>query len=539
MTEVNGATLVARALAQANVGPIFTLSGNQVLPIYDAGIDAGLRFVDTRHESAAAHMADAWGRVTGRPGVCLVTAGPGHTNALTGVATAWMAESPLILLSGGSNVAHAGMGGFQELDQIGVVKPICKAAWLAGSLSALPGMIARAHRTALEGVPGPVHVTLPFDILQETVDEDEAARRLAASEYEPHPIPANERDLDEAIELLATARRPIVLATSSVWRGSSAERLRAFGEATGIPAFPIESPRGVTDPTLHGLGPEFAKADAVLLFGPQDFTIGFAGPRVLGEARLIQVMPTSDQIARNRPVDVGPTGDAATVLGQLTEAAGERSWQTSAWREEVEAAHRRNLARMAPLETGDDGPIHPLRAAAAVRDLLQPGDCVALDGGEFGQWARWAIGTGPYERIGNGKLGGIGGGIPSAIGARLAKPAARSVAFVGDGTFGFHGLELDTAVRFGVPLVVVVGNDAGWAAERHRQREVYGPDRVIAADLLPTRYDRVCEALGGHGEHVERAADLRPALERAFASGKPAVVNVMIASIPSPSAAAH
>jgi acetolactate synthase-1/2/3 large subunit len=221
------------------------------------------------------------------------------------------------------------------------------------------------------------------------------------------------------------------------------------------------------------------------------------------------------------------------------DAARGRRWTTSGWRAEIEAAHRENVSRMAPRETSDDAPIHPLRAATAVRELLQPGDCVSLDGGEFGQWARWAIGTGSYERIGNGKLGGIGGGIPFAIGAKLAKPEARSVAFVGDGTFGFHGLELDTAVRFGVPLVVVVGNDAGWAAERHRQREVYGPDRVIAADLLPTRYDRVCEALGGHGEHVERPDELRPALERAFASGKPAVVNVTIASIASPSAAAH
>ena len=538
MPQVNGATLVARALAQAKVGPIFTLSGNQVLPIYDAGIDAGLRFVDTRHESAAAHMADAWGRVTGRPGVCLVTAGPGHTNALTGVATAWMAESPMILLSGGSNVAHAGMGGFQELDQIALVKPICKAAWLAGAISAVPGMLARAHRTALEGAPGPVHVTLPFDVLQDTIDEEDV-RRLADSEFEPEPIPALGRDLDAAIELLAAARRPVVLATTSAWRGPSGERLRAFTELTGIPAFPIESPRGVTDPTLHGLGPELARADAALLFGPQDFTIGFAGPKILGEARLIQVMPTGDQIARNRPVDVGLVGDAATVLGQLVEAARERTWQTADWRAEVEAARQANLAAMARYESGDAAPIHPLHAAAAVRDLLRPGDCVALDGGEFGQWARWAIGTGPYERIGNGKLGGIGGGIPLAIGAKVAKPEARSIAFVGDGTFGFHGLELDTAVRFGLPIVVVVGNDAGWAAERHRQREVYGPDRVVAADLLPTRYDRVCVALGGHGEHVERPEELRPALERAFASGKPAVVNVMIASIASPSAAAH
>jgi len=546
MSTVNGAQFVARALAQANVGPIFTLSGNQILPLYDAGIDAGLRFVDTRHEAAAAHMADAWGRITGRPGVCLVTAGPGHTNALTGVATAWMAESPMLFLSGGSNVAHAGKGGFQEIDQIGVVKSICKKAWLVGGVEGLPAMIARAHRTALEGVPGPIHVTLPFDVIQGKIDEKDA-RVLADSEFEPEPIAAPARDVEAALDILAEARRPLLLATTSAWRGEAGERLRAFSEATGIPAFPIESPRGLTDPTLHGLAPEFKHADAVLLFGPQDFTIGFAGPRTFGDAKLIQVAPTGHQVALNRPVDVGLVGDAATVLGQLIDAGRERApdarregaAHAAEWRDALEATRQANLAAMAPHATNDEVPIHPLRAAQAVRDLLEPGDCVALDGGEFGQWARWAIGTGPFERVGNGKLGGIGGGIPFAIAAKLAKPDARSVAFVGDGTFGFHGMELDTAVRFGVPFVAVVGNDAGWAAERHRQREVYGPDRVIAADLLPTRYDKVCEALGGHGEHVERPNDLRPALERAFASNKPAVVNVTIASISSPSAAPH
>ena len=174
--------------------------------------------------------------------------------------------------------------------------------------------------------------------------------------------------------------------------------------------------------------------------------------------------------------------------------------------------------------------------AAAVRDALQPGDCVALDGGEFGQWARWALGGGPYETVGNGKLGGIGAGIPFASAAAMARSDLRSVAFIGDGTFGFHGMEFDTAVRHDVPFVAIVGNDAGWAAERHRQRELYGPDRLVAADLLPTRYDRVVEALGGHGEHVERPEELPPALERAFASGHPACINMAIASIPSPSA---
>ena len=534
MSSVNGATLLARTLDRAGVGPIFTLSGNQILPVYEAGLDLGFCFVDGRHESAVAHMADAWGRLTGRPGVCLVTAGPGHTNALTGLVTAQFSESPMILLSGGSSLAQAGKGAFQELDQVGAASPLCKAAWSPRSIDEVPEVIARAWRTALEGVPGPVHVTLPVDLLQATIDDATVAIPDTPA-FAPRPAPADEAAIGASVDLLATARRPLVLASPSAWRGEAGERLRALLDVVKAPAFPIESPRGLTDPSLHGLGSEFKRADVALLLCPQDFTIGFAGPAALGDAWLIQVAPTTAEIGKNRRTEIGLVGDAASVLDQLLSVARHRFWPSSGWRDELDAIHHENRARRMPEETTDTTPIHPLRLAAVVRDALDPGDSVALDGGELGQWTRWAIGSPPFVTIGNGKLGGIGCGIPFAIAAKVARPAHRSVAFVGDGTFGFHGLELDTAVRFNLPLVVVVGNDAGWAAERHRQREVYGPDRVVAADLLPTRYDRVAEALGCHGEHVTTVDQLRPALDRAFASGKPACVNVEIASIPSPS----
>jgi acetolactate synthase-1/2/3 large subunit len=532
---VTGAVLLARALARARVGPIFTLSGNQILPLYDAGLDVGLRFVDGRHESAVAHMADAWGRLTGQPGVCLVTAGPGHTNALTGLATARFAESPMLLLSGGSLLSKEGRGGFQEIDQVASARPLCKAAWQARSAGELPALIARAWRTALEGTPGPVHLTLPVDVLQQTAGEA-SATLPAEAELLPASVPAAPVAVAQAVALLAEAKRPLMLASPSAWRGEAGDRLRALLDLTRVPGFVVESPRGLTDPALHGVGAEFARADAVLLLGPQDFAVGFAGQAALGAARLIQVAPTAAEIGRSRPVEVGLIGDAHGVLEQLLAAARERSWPASGWRDELEAAGWEGVRRLAACERADDQPIHPLRLAAAVRDLLDDGDSVALDGGEFGQWARWAIGARRFATVLNGKLGGIGPAIPFAIAAQLARPARRSVAFLGDGTFGFHGLELDTAVRFGLPIVAVVGNDAGWAAERHRQRQLYGPDRLVAADLLPTRYDRVAEALGCHAEHVERPEELRPALERAFNSGGPACVNVAIASVPSPSA---
>jgi acetolactate synthase-1/2/3 large subunit len=535
MSTVSGAVLLARTLAQARVGPIFTLSGNQILPVYDAGLDAGLRFVDGRHESAVAHMADAWGRLTGRPGVCLVTAGPGHTNALTGLLTAQLAESPMLLLSGGSGLGQEGKGGFQEIDQVGSARPLCKAAWQARSAAELPSLIARAWRTALEGTPGPVHVTLPIDVLQQSVEEASAPLPRDA-DLAPTPSGADSAAVTQAVAMLADARRPLVLGSPSAWRGEAGARLRALLETMTLPGYAVESPRGLTDPALHGVGAQFPRADVVLLLGPQDFAVGFAGERALGSARLIQVAPDASEIGRSRPVEVGLVGDAATVLEQLLAAARERSWSASGWRDELTAAEHEGLGRLAPFSRTDDLPLHPLRLATEVRDHLRDGDSVALDGGELGQWARWSIGAGRFTTILNGKLGGIGPAIPFAIAAKIARPARRCVAFLGDGTFGFHGLELDTAVRFNLPIVVVVGNDAGWAAERHRQRQVYGEDRVVASDLLATRYDRVAEALGCHAEHVERPDQLRPALERAFDSGKPACLNVRIASIPSPSA---
>ena len=535
MSMVSGAVLLARSLAEASVGPIFTLSGNQILPVYDAGLDAGLRFVDGRHESAVAHMADAWGRLTGRPGVCLVTAGPGHTNALTGLATAHFAESPMVLISGGSPLGMTGKGAFQEMDQVAAAQPLCKAAWQARSAGEVPALVARAWRTALEARPGPVHLTLPIDVLQQTVDE--ASVPLPTDpDLRPAPASADPSAVEQVVTLLTEAVRPLVLGSPSAWRGEAGVTLRALLETTKTPGFAIESPRGLTDPALHGVGAELRKADVVLLIGPQDFAVGFAGERALGSARLIQVAPSAEEIGLSRPVEVGLVGDAATVLDQLLTAARERSWRDSGWRDELNAAQRDGLARLAPFERSDDVPIHPLRLAAEVRALLDDGDSVAVDGGEMGQWARWAIGAGRFTTVLNGKLGGIGPAIPFAIAAKIARPTRNCVAFLGDGTFGFHGLELDTAVRFRLPIVTIVGNDAGWAAERHRQREVYGQDRVVASDLLPTRYDLVAEALGCHAEYVERPDELRPALERAFGSGKPACVNVAIASIPSPSA---
>jgi acetolactate synthase I/II/III large subunit len=523
-----GAAVLVRALKAAGVERIFTLSGNQILPIYDACLDEAIAITDTRHEGAAAHMADAWARLRGVPGVCLVSAGPGHTNALTAVLNARLAESPVLWLSGGSDRATFGQGGFQELDQPGIAAHACKAAWRVEEARELPAFVARAWATMLSGRPGPVHLTLPADLLAGPVDGAVGSGELS----QPLAREADPEAIGQTLAVLAAAERPLVLVSPSVARGAAGAALAAFGAATGIPAFTIDSPRGLTDPALHDAGAIFRAADAILLLAPQDYAVGFAGPKAFDpQAVVIQVAPAASEPGR---AAIGLVGDAAAVLAQLHASAAAHVWGTGAWRARLDAARADGRARFAACERSDETPIHPLRLLAEVRALLPPDAAVTIDGGEFAQWARWAFGDWSGPVLVNGKLGMIGPAIPFAIGAASARPAAPAVAFLGDGTFGYHALEFDTAVRHNVPFVAIVGNDATWAAERHRQVAFYGPDRVVASALLPSRYDQVVSALGGYGEFVQRPAEIRPAVERALASGKPACVNVLVASVPSP-----
>ena len=535
MTTVNGAQLLVRALRDAGVTRLFSLSGNQILPVYDACLDEEIDVTDTRHESAAAHMADAWAKVRGEPGVCLVTAGPGHTNTVTGIANAMASETPILWLSGASEQATVGLGGFQELDQAGVAQPVCKAAWTVERAGDMPAFVARAWRTMLEGRPGPVYLGLPSDVLSETLDD--AKTHLQPWTFRPALRFAEPSLIQAAISLLQGARSPLVLVSPSVARGEAGACLRQFVERTGIPWLALESSRGLADPAFNGAGAAVARADVVLLVAPQDYIVRFGREEVFADnARVIHVAPRSADVGRNASVALGLAGDSAAVMTQLADAAMGIRWNHQLWAKDVEALRLSNRQKLEPFAQSDETPIHPLRLATELRSVLPPRSQIAQDGGEFSQWMRWGLAGAPFTPLLHGKFGSIGSSIPLAIGAKIANPDVPTFAILGDGTFGFHGMEFDTAVRHAIPFVAIVGNDAAWAAERHRQVRIYGQDRVIASDLLPTRYDRVVEALGGYGEHVERAEEIRPAIERALASGKPACVNVMIASVPSPAA---
>ncbi len=541
MAHLRGADILTRALAAAGVRHLFSLSGNQIMPVYDAALEARLAIVHVRHEGAAVHMADAWGRLTGEPGIALLTGGPGHANGVGALYTALAAESPMVLLSGHAPLAELGRGAFQEMQQAELAAPLTKDSWTAGSAAALGEDIRRALDIARSGRPGPVHVSLPFDVLEAGVSPDAIVF--------PGAVASAARRLDESAAAavcteLARARRPLVLCGPVMANGAGRAARERLAQATGVPVVCMESPRGVNDPALGVFAEVLREADLVVLLGKQpDFTLRFAAaPALAADCRFIVIDPEPTALQRALKAlalagrvlasAVADTRGAAEDLAAHGRAAG-----SSQWAQEVQAAIRYRPADWRTLASRPEGPLHPVEVGRAVQRVLDRSrDAVLIaDGGEFGQWAQ-ACASAPTRLI-NGPAGSIGSAIPFALAARLARPDATVIAMLGDGTFGFHLAEMDTAARGGLPFLAVVGNDACWNAEHQIQLRTYGRERAHGCELLPTRYDQAVAALGGHGEHVARAADLAPALERALASQRPSCVNVMIERVPAPTVA--
>ncbi len=524
-----GAHLVIEALEAAGVRHLFSLSGNHILSIYDAAIGSGLQILHTRHEAAAVHMADAWGRLTEEPGVALVTAGPGHCNAVSALYTALMAESPVVLLSGHAPVGQLGRGGFQEVDQAAVAAPVAKASWMVKDASRLGEDIAAALELARSGRPGPVHVSLPGDLLEAKVNGAGSPARAGRSET---VAAAPSEPVERVVALLAEARRPLALLGPAMARGPRAAAVARLAEITGLPALAMESPRGFNDPWLHLAAPLLKQTDLLLLLGKKaDFTVRFAQESAFAPGcRVVQV--DADASALRAGLAVGLVADPAVVAGQLADAARGRRWAHHGWGEEVRQARATAPAAWEALRRADATPMHPLRVCAALQPLVDRGAILVVDGGEFGQWVQAGVEAAP--RLINGVAGAIGAAIPMAIATRLRYPERPVIAALGDGTFGFHAFELDTAARYRLPVVVVVGNDARWNAEHQLQLQHYGADRTIGCELAPSRYDRMAAALGAHGEHVATPADLGPALDRALASGLPAILNIPISGPAAP-----
>ncbi len=519
-------------MARAGVKRVFTLSGNHIMPVYDATLDAGIGLVHTRHEGAAVHMADAWARLTGEVGVALVTGGPGHANAIAALYTAAMAEAPVVLLSGHAPNDQLGKGAFQEMAQVQVAAPLAKGSWACASADDVETDFLGAMQLAAGGRPGPVHLSLPTDCLvKEALSPSGRSLRVE----EPHPP----LDGGAIMSRLRRAQRPLILAGPQCMTRPGRTRMAALEQACAIPVVGMESPRGIADPSLGAFAEILAQADCVLLLAKRlDFTLGFGQPPVLAaECEFLQVDPEKEEIERTRRavgrrMQLGVVGGAFEALEELTACAREPA--KGPWLEEVRSAIAYRPEAWESARSNVPDRLHPVQALRPLQAILDehPDSVFVCDGGEFGQWAQACLAA-PH-RVVNGVAGAIGSALPFAIAARLARPEAPVIAVMGDGTFGFHPAEIDTAVRYGLPFVAVVGNDARWNAEYQIQLRDFGPGRQVGCELLPTRYDEVAKAFGGHGELVTAPEALLPAVRRARQSGRPACVNVMIEGLAAP-----
>ena len=539
---MNGAQLLVDTLAQAGVRRIFSLSGNQIMPVYDACIDTGISIVHVRHESAAVHMADAWAQVTGEIGVALVTAGPGFGNALSALFSARHSESPVLLLSGDSPVGADGNGAFQELAQVDIARPLVKTSRRPVRVERLGHDTAAAIACARSGRPGPAHVALPFDVLNTDAGD---ACRAGSAELERRPRALAGPIAADIVGRIAGAKRPVVLTGPCMNRSRNGPRVAALETALGAPVVPMESPRGLRDPALGTFSEALAAADLVVLLGKAiDFAVGFAQPPAVDvAAKLVVVDPDDAMIDRARRLvgdrlvvsacadsDLAADAMVAAASGEIAGASGAPAASHRVWCDEVAGAIGN---RAVVTEAGVR--FHPRAVCEAVQRTLDAASDPVLvcDGGEFGQWSQ-ALCTAPV-RIINGLSGAIGGGLCHALAVKLARPEATVVAMMGDGSAGFHFTELDTAVREEAAFVTVIGNDFRWNAEHQIQLREYGPNRLIGCDLAPSaRYDLAAAGLGCHGEHVTDPAGLDAALARALASGRPACVNAEIDGVAAP-----
>jgi acetolactate synthase-1/2/3 large subunit len=540
MTEaLRGADIVVRSLERLGCERIFTLSGNHIMSLFDAALETKIDLVHVRHEAAAVHMADAWGRLTGQAGIAMVTGGPGHANAVGALYTALGAESPMVLLSGHAATWELGRGGFQEIRQADMAAPVSKASWTATSAATLGREIGEAMRIATSGRPGPVNLNLPSDLLDERVESNAIAwpdARGASS------IPALADPVADAVlAAIAGARQPIIFAGPQLSNVSGRALLGRLEATTKAPAVIIESPRGIADATLGALSDLTRRADLIVLLGKAlDFTTQWAtGSGFDPNVRVISIDPEAALVERagremNGRLVLGSIADARNAAETLIARAAAMKSRVGDWLAEARTALDNRPAAWSTIVSQTPDRLHPAEVFRVLRPYVErhPDTILICDGGEFAQWGQSMLPL--RRRVINGVAGSIGSSLSFALSARLAEPKAPVFAVLGDGTIGFHLSEFETAVRRKLPFVAVLGNDALWNAESQIQLREYGRERMHGCDLLPARYDLVVAALGGHGEFVDKAADLPGAIARALASGKPACINIQTESIAAP-----
>ena len=540
MAKVHGGWLVVRTLYELGVREIFSLSGGHINPIYDACVDFGIRIIDTHHEQAAAMAADAFGRVKRQPGVCLVTAGPGFTNAVTGIAGAYLSNSPCLLLSGKSGIEENDRLPLQDIDQQSVIAPITKWARTIFDTKRIPEYISTAYKKAISGKPGPVYLGMPYEVLYESCNEEEIDRYNTI--IPSYKVEAAREAIAQAVEMLKSARRPVAIAGSGAWYSGADKELIRILDKVKIPIFTLNFGRGIVSddhPLCFGAASPSApvafkritsEADLILLLGIRlSLYIGF-GRTFNPEAKIIQVDIDPGEIGRNRPADLGIVGDVSKVLSQLSDYVEKhsinlnyKSWvdQAKAWRED-------EWKKVEEIRNSNKTPIHALRVIKEVEDVLGEDGMLAIDGGDTQVWTDTTYRvTKPGHYVKGGPLGCMGVGVPFAIGTKVACPDKQVALISGDGAIGMNFMEFETAIRHKIPFVTVVCNDQSWGMTKHQLWITYGRERpTVGVDLPLIPFHEMVKVLGGYGELVTEPAQIHGALIRAFSSGVPALLNV-------------
>ena len=469
MAKLTGAHLFIRCLKQEGIEKVFTIVGDTILPLVEAAADEGIEFIDARHEGAALHMADGYARITGRPAAGIFTGGPGFSNAISALPAIYTSESPVVFIAGSAELPEKGMATFQEIDQVAMAAPVTKGSWLIHDRRRIPEFVATAFRTAMSGRPGPVHLTLPIDIQEQEISEDELPPYLP-QEYRNQGKPmADQTLIDQAASLLRRAHRPVIIAGNPARYSVAPEQMEKLAETTGIPVFTVEQARGLLDDehplcfgyadgSLNAAARRFREADVVLLLGKRlDHRYRYGGIFDAG-AKLIQADASEAEIGRNRGVAIGLLGDLGAIVDQITTAAGKtQGANIDPWLNQLKEDRSAWLESLKSRATGE-APMHPLDVFTRIEHLLDRDTVIVMDGGDYVQWGRCyfkARQPGHFTRL--GPLSHLGAGIPYGMAAKLAYPNNKVLVFMGDGSFGFYAMEYDTCIRHNIPITVVMG----------------------------------------------------------------------------------
>jgi acetolactate synthase-1/2/3 large subunit len=540
---VSGGHLVAKALKAEGVDTIFTLCGGHIIDIYDGCIDEGIRIVDVRHEQTAAHAADGYARQTGKLGCVVTTAGPGCTNAVTGIATAFRSESPVLHIGGQSALSQWKMGGLQDLPHVDFMRPITKFASTVMSTERIADMVAMAAREIFAGAYGPAYLEIPRDILDREIDISKAVLPKPGKYRASTKSIGDPADIEKLADILVNAERPAILLGQQVWAARGHEEAIALLRGLDIPGYFNGASRGLLPPgdphhfdRTRSLA--FGKADVIVIVGtPFDFRMGY-GKRI-NVPTLVQIDMDYRTVGKNRDVSLGIVGDPGAILDAVLQAANSRLKKDKRqarqqWMKELQAAEDAATEKLMPMFKSNQTPIHPYRVAWEINEFLTDDTIYIGDGGDVVTISAQAVRPrSPGNWMDPGALGSLGVGTGFAMAAKLAHPKKEVLCYYGDGSFGMTAFDMETADRFGAPYIAVVGNNSAMNQIRYGQIAKYGPQRGNVGNKLgDVEFSKFAHMLGNHGEEVRDPAQIAPALRRAreavAKTGRSAVVNIWV-----------